>query len=112
MKKVRQQTIEHWGKRLSASLSDRQISFRRAASIAGVAPSVIDSWSSGRSPSDLVAVKRLATHMGVSFSWLLTGEIEDIQNLDVSHLFDSPKVIFDGYLKVKIEKMAPRKTRK
>lgn len=89
---VVQDRDEHWGIRLVASLKEKKISLRKAAVIAGVPPSTVDSWSAGRSPSDLKAVKRLSDHLEISFTWLLTGE-ED-RPVDLEQLFDGNSPVF------------------
>lgn len=63
-----------WNERLCAVLTEKGITLRKAARLAGVAPSVMDSWSSGASPTDLQAVKRLFDALDLSFTWLLTGD--------------------------------------
>lgn len=108
-KKARDLDEAHWGKRLNAVLKEKHLSLRKAATIAGVPASTADSWSAGRSPSDLKAVKRLCDHLQVSFTWLLTGEEDKVPAIDLQSVFESPSSLFDGFLKVKIERMVPRK---
>jgi len=99
---------EHWGHRLTAVLKEKKLSLRKAAAIAGVPASTADSWSAGRSPSDLKAVKRLCDHLSVSFTWLLTGDDDVRDGIDLDQAFENPSTVFDGYLKVKIERMIPK----
>lgn len=99
---------DHWGHRLTTVLKEQKLSLRKAAAIAGVSPSTADSWSAGRSPSDLKAVKRLCDHLGISFTWLLTGEDDVKAGIELEQIFENPSIVFDGYLKVKIERMIPR----
>lgn len=84
------------------------MSQRKAALIAGVPTSTLNSWSAGCSPSDLRAVKKLADHLGLSFAWLLTGEAEIVKQPDPMLAFEDSTVLFDGYVKVTIERMIPR----
>jgi transcriptional regulator with XRE-family HTH domain len=110
MKKTMSKTTEsHWGQRLTSALREKRISLRKAAAIAGVPASTADSWSSGRSPSDLKAVKRLCDHLNISFTWLLTGELEVQLSAESDLVFIEPApLLFDGYLKVKIERIVPK----
>lgn len=99
----------NWGTRLRAVLKERGMSVRKAARVAGVSPSVLDSWTSSATPKDLFAVKRLADELGVSFSWLLIGERESAQvPVSVSELFDEVPY-FDGYARIRIDRLTPRK---
>lgn len=85
---------------------------RAAADMAGVAPSVIVSWRSGANPQDFAAVKRLAKALGVTMSFILTGE-EDNGGADhpsVTQVFESDGFVFDGFAKITIERLLPRKT--
>lgn len=98
----------NWGTRLRAILKERGMSVRKAARVAGVSPSVLDSWTSGATPKDLMAVKRLADDLGVSFSWLVIGEREDIRApLSVSELFEETPY-FDGYARIRIDRLIPK----
>ncbi len=103
---------EHWGQRLMGALREKKLSLRKAAAIAGVPASTADSWSAGRSPSDLKAVKRLCDHLAISFTWLLTGEDDIRAEFELDHIFETPSTIFDGYLKIKIERLMPKAKRK
>src|SRR5689334_4000781 len=97
-----------WGWRLSKLLKEKKVTYRTAARFAGVSPSVIDSWTSGASPNDLLAVKRLCDHLGVSFSWILTGTYESPTSPPlVSEVFEEVQV-FDGFARIRIDKLLPR----
>jgi transcriptional regulator with XRE-family HTH domain len=92
-------------------MQERKMGVRAAAEQAGVAPSVIVSWRSGAYPEDFVAVKRLAKALGVSMSFILTGE-EDNGGADhptVTQVFDSDGILFDGFAKITIERLLPRR---
>lgn len=98
-----------WGTRLRRVLKEQNISLRKAARIAGVSASVIDSWSAGSTPGNLLAVKRLTDELKISFCWLLTGDAENTsQSLPMSQLFDE-QPYFEGYARIRIEKLTPKK---
>ena len=99
----------NWGKRLQHILKEKQITQREAAQVAGVQPSVIAGWTAGQSPNDFVKVKQLADHLGVSFTWLLTGTNDQKEKLSsVSELFEEQQY-FDGYARIRIDRLIPRK---
>lgn len=107
LKKQRQE--DRWDKRLRAILKEKGLSLRKAAEIAGVAPSVIDSWGGGAVPSDYRAVKRLADHLDISFTWLLTGEYEKTERKPtLTEIYDEVPY-FDGLARIRIDRLIPRK---
>lgn len=87
------------------------MTIRKAAEIAGVGTSTIDNWRGGALPEDYSAVKRLASELGVSFSFLLTGEEETRASNSppaIAEVFDDGGALFDGYAKIMIQKLVPR----
>jgi transcriptional regulator with XRE-family HTH domain len=92
-------------------MDERKMTVREAGEIAGVGHSTIVSWRSGSLPEDFRAVRALAKKLGVSFSYLLTGE--DDSRPDgaplVSEVFQDGGVIFDGYAKISIQRLIPKK---
>lgn len=100
-----------FAKILRLLMEEKGISVRRAAEMAGVGISTIDNWRAGALPEDYSAVKRLASRLGVSFSFLLTGE-EDSREGNapaISEVFEDGGAIFDGYAKIMIQRLIPRK---
>ncbi len=59
-------------------MAERQITVRKAAQFAGVAVSTIQNWRSGHQPTNFEAVQKLATALGLSFTYLLTGSEEQL----------------------------------
>jgi transcriptional regulator with XRE-family HTH domain len=100
--------------RLNQLMQEQQMTVREAGKYAGVAPSTVQNWRSGHVPTDFVAVRRLAAALGVSFSFLLTGEDDFPQqagNKSITECFAADGILFDGYARVKIEKLRPLKNR-
>ena len=98
----------HWGMRLGQVLKEHKLSNRSASKIMGIAPSVVDSWVKGATPSDLIAVKKLTDHLKISFSWLLTGEREAGQpKATTTELFEEVPY-FDGLARIQIHRLIPR----
>jgi transcriptional regulator with XRE-family HTH domain len=93
-------------------MAERNVSVRQASDLAGVATSTIDNWRGGALPEDYSAVKKLARGLGVSLSFLLTGENEDFEagNLPaIAEVFDDGGALFDGYAKITIQRLLPRR---
>lgn len=110
-KKTRGSNQGRFARILTALMDEREVGIREAAKLAGVGPSTVMSWRSGSSPSDYLAVKRLAQALGVSLSFLLTGEEEVLERgqIHLTEIFDGGQVLFDGYARVRIESLIPRK---
>jgi len=111
MKKRSQKEKSLFAKNLRALMAEKKVTVRAAAAIAGVGTSTIDNWRGGALPEDFVAVKRLAHSFGVSFSFLLTGG--DDSSPDrlplIAEVFDDGGALFDGYAKITIQRLVPRK---
>lgn len=112
MKKVRKRAgPTPFAKLLRSLMTERGMTIRQAAELAGVGPSTIDDWRSGQLPEDYSAVKRLAAALGVSFSFLLTGE-EDQRDRSglpsLTEVFEDGGALFDGYAKITIQRLLPR----
>lgn len=93
-------------------MAEKNISVRKAAEMAGVGVSTIDNWRAGALPEDYSAVKRLANKLDVSLSFILTGE-DDARKpneaISVTEAFDDGGSLFDGYAKITIQRLLPRK---
>lgn len=93
-------------------MAEKNMSVRAAANIAKVGASTIDNWRAGALPEDYSAVKRIAKGLGVSLSFILTGEdeIRDVGQLtSITEVFDDGGALFDGYAKITIQRLIPRK---
>lgn len=111
-KKRRRSGPTPFAKILRALMIEKKMSVRTAAEIAGVGTSTIDNWRAGALPEDYVAVKRLSKSLGVSLSFILTGE-DEIRDLNsppsLTEVFDDGGAIFDGFAKITIQRLIPRK---
>ena len=96
---------------LTSVMKEKGVTVRRAAKMAGIGTSTIDSWRSGALPQDYLAVKKLAKGLGISMSFLLTGEDESRPEEipTISEVFESGEVMFDGYAKIIVHRLVPRK---
>jgi len=61
---------------LTQLMKERSVTIAQAAKASGVSSATIHDWREGASPSDYLAVQKLASFLGVSFSFLLTRENE------------------------------------
>ena len=101
-----------FAKILRSLMAEKDMTIRQAAEIAGVGSSTVDDWRGGASPEDYSAIKRLADHLGVSFSFLLTGEEETRNSMNfptVTEVFEDGGALFDGFAKITIQRLIPRK---
>lgn len=102
-------THEHWGIRLQKILKEKKLSLRELSRHTKVSPSVISGWLKGNSPTDLILIKNLSEHLGVSFSWLLTGSPEKGTSMpSMSELFEELPY-FDGYARIRIDRLVVKK---
>lgn len=101
-----------FSKILRRLMDEKGMSVRKAAEIADVGISTVDNWRAGSLPEDYSAVKRLANSLGVSFTFLLTGEEDKRDQFSmpsVTEVFEDGGALFDGYAKITIQRLIPRK---
>ena len=96
-----------FSRRLNELMERRRLTVQKAATIAGTGTSKIQAWKSGSLSTDYDALHRLAKALDVSFEYLLTGKSETEAGID--EVFSLSEKVFDGYMKVKIERMIPKK---
>jgi transcriptional regulator with XRE-family HTH domain len=101
-----------FAKILTELMEEQAITVRRAATMAGVGPSTVNSWRSGAAPLDFLAVHRLAQGLGVSFQYLLTGkhEVQTAAAPSVSQVSERGEFLFDGFAEIKIQRLIPKTT--
>lgn len=86
----------------------------QAARIAEVSPSNITDWRAGRAPTDFAAIRRLSKALGVSMTFLLTGDNENeidgnqINAPTVTQIFKDGGLLYDGFARVTIQKLTLR----
>jgi transcriptional regulator with XRE-family HTH domain len=116
MKKTRKRAgPTPFAKILRSLMSEKGMTVRQAAELAGVGSSTVDDWRGGALPEDYSAVKRLAHGLDVTFSFLLTGEEDQREHTafpSVTEVFDDGGALFDGYAKITIQRLLPRKGEK
>jgi len=99
-----------FSKILNNLMEEKSMSIRKAAEISGVGTSTINSWRSGSSPDDYLAVQKLAKALGVSFSFLLTGE-DDTRpegDINISEVLEDGGLLFDGFAKITVQRLIPK----
>lgn len=90
-------------KMLKKLLKDKSINQKEAASLAGVAESVMSDWVNGAVPRDLLATKRLAKSLEVSVSYLLFGVSDEINLEELIQTEDAP--IISGIYSLELRKI-------
>lgn len=94
---------------LSSTMTERKLTVKQVASLAGVTASVVQNWLSGQNPHNLQAVNLLAEKLGIPFKKLLLGENEKMDhNTQVTELYDEQE-FFDGLARIKIQRLIPKK---
>lgn len=111
----RKRSESPFAKNLAYLMKEKNMGVREAARIAGVSHGTISNWSAGVAPEDFMAVKKLAKGLGVTFSWLMTGE-DDSRSLTnvatVAEVFSDGGMLFDGFAKITIQRLIPKSEKK
>ena len=90
---------------LKKLMRTKGLSAKELALSIDVKPSTLSGWVQGSSPRDLVEVHRCAKFLGVSMEKLLFDKEPDSATLEDF----MTEQVFDGYLKVKIERVISKK---
>ena len=112
----RKNDVTPFSKILRSLLAERKMKIREAARIAGVAPSTISAWCADGRPENFTAVKKLAKALGVSFTYLLTGEEDESRSANaiptITEVFDEGTELYNGYARIVMIQMVPKATEK
>ena len=110
-KRKRKKEKRPFSKILFRLMSERDMTLKDASEIAGVSISTISDWRNGTTPEDYQAVQKLANHLGVSLSFILTGKEDIVENSipSVTEVFELGDDLFDGYAQITIKRLIPRK---
>lgn len=97
--------------KLRSIMTQRKLTVRDTAKLAGVSPSVIQSWMSDAVPHDLEAVSRLADALNLGFKELILGDNENnsrlVFNLAENDCFEARCTIYLSELTPKKKEKAP-----
>lgn len=97
-----------FGKILKGIMSERNLTVRAVAELAGVSASVVQSWLNQSNPHDLKAISKLAQALGLSFKTLLLGEVDSVSGpTTIAEIFEEQD-IFDGICRVSIKRLKER----
>jgi transcriptional regulator with XRE-family HTH domain len=100
--------------RLQKLIASSGMNLSAVARKASIPVTTLQPWTLNTLPTDYAAIKRLAGVLGVSFSYLLTGE-------DDAVLASNPKIedvlldggdLFEGILEVRIKRLIPKRNYK
>jgi transcriptional regulator with XRE-family HTH domain len=110
MKKNESQKFSNtFAKNLKEIMRNRNLSLMKVAELAGCPKSTIQNWLKGSSPTDLKTVNLLAKNLGVSFKFLLLGEMESEKPLSLEEVF-TKQLLYEGLCEVTIKKLVPVNT--
>lgn len=90
---------------LKRLLDDRGMTLKDLSEATKIKPSTLSGWRNGVSPRDLVEVWRCAQYFGITLEKLLFDESNDARALEEL----LTEKIFDGFLKVKVERVIRKK---
>ena len=92
-------------------LAESGWSHRRAAEVAGVAPSVVSGWTAGSVPNDLVALLKISDALSADFQYLLTGvPSEKIAPERIGEIFDiEDESNLTGIFQIELKRLRLRK---
>ncbi len=108
--KRRAREVAPFARNLIDLMSQKNMTVREAAKIAGVGHATVVNWRGGALPEDFRAVRLLAKALGVSFSFLLTGEDDTRPDgpASMNEVFQDGGALFDGYAKITIQRLVPK----
>ena len=96
--------------RLRSLIEEKGFSIRSLSTLSDIPKSSLNNWVSGESiPTDFDALLRLSNILETNLSFILCG-VNDSRPTkpSVTEVFKLGDVIFDGYLKVRVERVIPR----
>ena len=114
VRKRRKSEPSAFTRNLNTLMKERGLTISEAAKIAQVPLSTLGDWKSGTQPDNFEATRKLAEHFNVSLAFLLTGK-EDKRDASaipsVAAVFEDGGILFDGFAKIVIQRLVPRKER-
>lgn len=111
-KPARKKNQSPFAKNLKAILSERGLSQKVAAEMAGTTTSTVNDWCAGSHPADIICVQKLARALNVDFEFLLTGSQSPInlQKISMTELFESePDPSFSGIFEISARRLRRKK---
>ncbi len=111
-KPKRKKTDSPFSRNLNAILLERSITQKQAATLMGVAVSVVHDWMNGTYPNDPSALLKLCKALSCDFQWLLTGvqsQLKTKANLtEVFDIHDDPT--FSGIFMIEAKRLKIKAT--
>jgi len=100
-----------FARNLTRLMTEHRVGVRDFANRCDCAPSNITEYRNGVAPSDFKLIARMASELGVSMSFLLTGKEDKKSNTKpatVTEVFDDGGQLYDGYARITIQRLIPR----
>ncbi len=101
---------EEFNKRLSELIRKRGVTVLSLSKETKIPKSTLQDWTTNTVPTDFKAAARLAKALGVSLSFLLTGEDEHAPE-DLTNLYERDTVLIDGLAEIRIVRVIPKTTK-
>lgn len=100
-----------FAKILTRLMNERKVGVRALGEACGCSASSITDYRNGVAPTDFKLVARMATELGVSLAFLLTGKEDPHSNARtpaVTEVFDDGGQLYDGYARITVQRLIPR----
>lgn len=94
-------------KTLKSLMSERNLSVKDLSKLSGIPVSTLHEWLGGRTPRDLVKVKKVAEALKISFNQLLFGEPDEHESISLQQLLKED--LFSGTFEVNIKRVHIKK---
>ncbi len=101
-----------FAERLNGLMKERNMTVREAAKASGVAISTLQNWRAGQTPSNFMAIRKLANHLGTTLSFLLTGEHDESNGANsITEVLQDDGEMLRGIFQIEIRRLIPRPSR-
>ncbi len=111
MPRKKRQSQQPFNHILRAIMRDRGLKLADIAKMAGVSVSVAGDWTADVFPSDMNKVKTLADQLGISFTYLVTGQSEERKFKNSFQLVEmlTEGEPIEGFYKISVQKLNANK---
>jgi hypothetical protein len=102
-----------FNKRLARLIKQNGASLRYLSKQVDIPLQTLHTWTIDSKPTDYAALKRLATALSVDLEYLMLGQpnhhSDTLPKLTLDDFIEDGGLVFEGMVKVRIEKVTPKK---
>lgn len=99
--------VNDFSSRLRSLIKNQNLTLKAVSKATRIPNSTLHDWTISTVPTDFLAARRLAAELGVSFTYLMTGE-SDFTPENMNEIYDRDHVIIDGIAEIKIVRLIPK----